>query len=149
MLRHLRESDLPACVRIFVSTFAQPPWEEHWQPDTVRARLEQILRTPHAFGVVTGDAEVQGFALGFSEPWHEGTHFYLKEMCVDHTCQRQGLGTRLLEYLQQELIHRDTRRIYLLTARGDVAEAFYAKAGFYVSPKMILMARRFGVPPPG
>lgn len=149
MLRHLLESDLPACVRIFVSAFAQPPWEEHWQPDTVQARLKQILRTPHALGVVIEDSGIQGFALGFSEPWHEGTHFYLKEMCVDHTRRRQGLGTRLLEYLQEELIRRDTRRIYLLTARGDQSEAFYAQAGFYTSPKMILMARRLDVPPPG
>ena len=139
---NFRESDLIQCVSLFVSTFAQTPWNESWHPHVVQARLDQIVRTPGFLGVVLGDELIQGFALGFSEPWHEGTHFYLKEMCISHEHQRQGLGTRLMEFLLAELALRDTKRVYLLTAKGDASEAFYSKAGFYTSPKMILMARR-------
>ena len=143
MIRHFAPSDLDACVELFVSTFARPPWNETWDPHVVAARLEQIIRTPRSFGaVIQVDGAIAGFALGISEPWHEGAHFYLKEMCVTQTRQRQGLGTRLLDYLVGELHRQDVRRIYLLTARGDMSEAFYSKAGFYTSPKMILMARR-------
>jgi aminoglycoside 6'-N-acetyltransferase I len=142
MPRRFENTDLEACVALFFSTFAQPPWNESWDRDIVRERLDQILKTPHAFGAVIGDDVIHGFALGFSEPWHEGTHFYLKEMCIAHTHQRQGLGMRLMDFLSAELTVRKTRRIYLLTARGDASEAFYSKAGFYTSPKMILMARR-------
>jgi ribosomal protein S18 acetylase RimI-like enzyme len=142
MLRAFQPSDLDVCTEIFVSTFAREPWRETWDPDIVRARLEQIVFTPGFYGAVIGGSEITGFALGFSEPWHEGTHFYLKEMCVASQHQRQGLGATLLKFLQQELANRDTKRIYLLTARGDSSEAFYGKAGFYVSPKMIMMARR-------
>lgn len=147
MLRRFEEADLEPCVNLYLSTFAQPPWNEEWKPEVVRARLNQIVKTPHFMGVVIGDTSIHGFAMGFSEPWHEGTHFYLKEMCVDHTQQRKGLGTKILGYLSSELRERDSRRIYLLTARGDMSEAFYAKAGFYTSPKMILMARRNESPP--
>lgn len=143
MTRHFEASDLDACVDLFVSTFGKPPWSETWDPQVVHARLDQIVRTPLSFGaVILADGEIAGFSLGISEPWHEGAHFYLKEMCVAHARQRQGLGTRLLDYLLDELRGQDTRRVYLLTARGDMSEAFYAKAGFYTSPKMILMARR-------
>ncbi len=140
--RRFNESDLEPCVELFVSTFAQPPWNETWERHIVRERLDQILRTPHSFGAVVGGTDITGFALGFSEPWHEGTHFYLKEMCIGHSHQRQGLGTRLMRFLSTELDARDTKRIYLLTARGEMSEAFYSKIGFYTSPKMILMARR-------
>ncbi|RYD46172.1 MAG: GNAT family N-acetyltransferase, partial [Verrucomicrobiaceae bacterium] len=113
--RIFQEDDLQPCVDLFVSTFAQPPWDETWAPDLVRARLDQIIRTPHSFGVVLTDGpDITGFALGFSEPWHEGSHFYLKEMCIAPRYQRQGLGTRLMEYLTTELRARDSRRIYLL-----------------------------------
>lgn len=142
MLRRFESTDLAQCVELFVTTFARPPWNEEWDPQIVRERLDQIIRTPLSFGVVIGDSTIRGFALGFSEPWHEGTHFYLKEMCIDHTCQRQGLGTKLMDFLSTELSERDTKRIYLLTARGDASESFYSKIGFYTSPKMILMARR-------
>ncbi len=33
-------------------------------------------------------------------------------------------------------------KVYLLTARDGPAQAFYAKCGFYVSPRMVLMGRR-------
>jgi aminoglycoside 6'-N-acetyltransferase I len=144
MTRLFEAKDLGRCVELFVSTFAQTPWNEIWEPGVVHARLEQIVLTPGAQGaVILTDGEITGFALGISEPWHEGSHFYLKEMCISHAHQRQGLGTRLLEFLTSELRNQGAVRIYLLTARGDMSEAFYAKAGFYTSPKMILMARRF------
>ncbi len=143
MLRPFAPSDLDACVDLYLVTFAAPPWSESWERSVVRARLEQIIGTPGFWGAVTGaDGGLTGFAMGISEPWHEGTHFYLKEMCIAPAQQRHGLGARLLEFMTKELVSRDTKRIYLLTARGDGAEAFYAKAGFYTSPKMILMARR-------
>lgn len=143
--RPYQEEDLESCVALFVATFAAPPWNETWAPEVVRARLEQIVRTPGFYGeVIASDAggSMVGYALGISEPWHEGSHYYLKEMAVDPAWQRQGVGAVLMAALSQALEGRDTRRIYLLTARGDLSEAFYAKQGFYVSPKMILMARR-------
>ncbi len=142
MLRRFNKSDLDPCVEIFVSTFSKPPWNETWEHQVVRERLDQIIQTPRSFGVVIGESRVTGFALGFSEPWHEGTHYYLKEMCVSHSHQRQGLGSQMVKFLTSELEERDTKRIYLLTARGDSSEVFYSKMGFYTSPKMILMARR-------
>lgn len=144
MTRAFLTSDLAVCVELFVSTFAQPPWNETWERGVVRARLEQITRTPGAYGaVILKEGEIIGFALGVSEPWHEGSHFYLREMCVSHTHQRLGSGSCLLDYLASQLREKDTNRIYLLTARGDMSESFYAKAGFYTSHKMILMARCF------
>lgn len=145
MQRIFEESDIDECVELFVSTFSQAPWNEIWDRRVVRERLDQIMKTPHSFGVVIGSPRIAGFALGFSEPWHEGSHFYLKEMCVDHAQQRQGLGTALMTFLSDEIRARGAQRIYLLTVRGDMSEAFYSKIGFYTSPKMILMAKRFEV----
>ncbi len=143
MARPFQNSDLDACVKLYVAIFEQPPWNEVWERAVVRERLEQMLATPGFFGVVATEQEgVTGFAMGVSEPWHEGYHFHLKEMCIESSRQRQGLGRRLLEYLADELAERDVKRIYLLTARGDMSEAFYQKAGFHTSPKMILMARK-------
>lgn len=165
IVRPFEDSDLEACAGLFTETFARPPWNETWDPEVVSARLEQIVRTPHFLGLVliaqpdlitsNGDAEGQGgdpdgregellgFALGFAEPWHEGSHFYLKEMCVHPDHQRQGLGSRLMTELMARTQERGSSRIYLLTTRGEAAEQFYTRAGFYTSPKMILMARRF------
>ena len=144
MNRAFQLADLDACIDLFIETFAQPPWSETWERPVVKARLEQIIGTPGSYGVVTGDDDgITAFALGVSEPWHEGSHFFLKECCVSHRHQRQGIGTRLMDYLSEQLKERDATRIYLLTARGEMSEAFYTKIGYYTSQRMILMARRF------
>lgn len=145
MNRPLQTTDIDACVDLFVRTFALPPWNETWSHSLVKARLEQITGTPGWSGAVTVNevGEIIAFALGVSEPWHEGSHFFLKECCVDGSHQRQGIGTRLMEYLGEQLQYGDNTRIYLLTARGEMSEAFYTKLGFYTSPRMILMARKF------
>lgn len=161
VVRPFNEKDLEACVDLYVETFARPPWSETWDRTVVRARLDQITRTPHFFGLIAekaaqseeAEAAREGweaerndvpvaFVLGYEEPWHQGSHFYLKEMCVHPDHQRQGIGSRLMESLTATLKERGAQRLYLLTSRGDLSESFYTKAGFYTSPKMILMARR-------
>lgn len=143
MTRAFTDADFDACVDLYITTFAGEPWNETWERTLVEARLRQMTGTPGFYGIVTDDVPLSGFALGISEPWHEGHHFYLKEMCVRPSLQRQGLGTRLIEDLSKSLRASGVTRIYLLTARDTPTEAFYSKAGLYTSPKMILMARRF------
>lgn len=109
-------------------------------------RLEEIYRTPGFYGLVA-EAEGQGvvgFAMGYAEQWQEQKHFYLKEMCVATQGQRRGIGTAIMQGLEQGLAAMDVEKIYLLTARGSSAEAFYQKCGFYISPKMIMMAKYLG-----
>lgn len=145
-LRDFSPEDLEACVEIFQRTFAEPPWSENWAAEVVRARMRQMLETPGFRGVVgvDGSGAAIAFAMGVAEPWHEGSHFNLREICVAPEHQRKGLGGRLMAHLQEIVVAEGARRIYLLTARGDLSEAFYQKLGFYTSPKMILMARRTG-----
>jgi ribosomal protein S18 acetylase RimI-like enzyme len=141
LTRPFRDEDVDTCVNIFVDTFSRPPWNEHWDRDVVHSRLKQILDTPLSFGLIIEGTSPIGFALGFSEPWHQGNHFYLKEMCIHSDFQRQGLGTLLMHDLITSLREHDTQKIYLLTSRGDLSESFYSKLGFYTSPKMIMMAQ--------
>ncbi len=146
MMRVFTEADLDSCIDLFIATFAGPPWNENWDRQLVRDRLSQIVHTPGFYGILVEGNPIAGFAFGNSEPWHEGTHFNLKEMCIRPDLQRQGLGTRLLAHLSEQLKARDAKRIYLLTSRGDMTEAFYTKSGFHTSPKMILMARHLEQP---
>jgi ribosomal protein S18 acetylase RimI-like enzyme len=141
LIRPVRFEDVEACANIFIDTFSRPPWNEHWEFDLVYSRLKQILDTPFSFGLIIEGTSPIGFALGFSEPWHQGNHFYLKEMCIHPDFQRQGLGTHLMNNLITSLREQNTQKIYLLTSRGDLSERFYAKLGFYTSPKMIMMAQ--------
>lgn len=144
IIREFTPDDLEPATDLYLRVFAAPPWNETWHPHMARARLLQIARTPNNRGLAMlgSEGEMLGFALGFIEPWKEGWEYYLKEMCIAPERQRQGLGSRLMRELGTRLAAEGIDRIYLLTARGDLSEAFYTKLGFYTSPKTILMSLR-------
>ena len=135
---------LDDAARLYVSVFNAAPWHDRWTPATAHQRLADTLATPGALGFVLVEGDLLAFALGYSEPWYDGAHFYIKEMCVRGDRQRSGLGTRLLQHLEQALREQQVDRAYLLTLHGGPAEAFYARQGYYVSPRMRLMAHRLG-----
>ncbi len=137
------QSHLPACAELFESTFNGPPWNEVWHPQDVERRLADCYHTPNFYSLVAMDTGgLLGFALGCRESYNRQQHFFLKEMCVTPDHQRAGIGTQLMERLVADLSGMGVSRVYLLTARDGIAEAFYRKRGFYVSPKMVVMGCR-------
>lgn len=116
---------LTDCALVFVTVFNGAPWNEVWWLADALARLQQIANTPGFYGVIAEEeTELIGFALGYAERWRESSHFYLKEMCVTPSHQRQGVGMVLMQALTRDLQRRQVEKLYLLTARGGPAEAF-------------------------
>lgn len=133
---------LDAAARLYVAVFNAAPWHDRWTTATAHRRLAETLATPNALGFALLDDDLVGFVLGHAEPWFDGDHFYLKEMCIRADRQRGGLGSRLLRHLEGALREQGVGRIYLLTAREGPAAAFYEGQGYYTSRKMALMAHR-------
>lgn len=134
---HLRE-----CANLFVSVFSNPPWNESWGQEIALKRLKDCYSTPRSYGIVaTADDKVFGFAIGYVEAWYEDKHFYLKEMCVQSTHQRNGIGTKIMDMLHQDLASKGVSMIYLLTMRDSPAAAFYEKCGFSNNPKITMMLK--------
>jgi ribosomal protein S18 acetylase RimI-like enzyme len=137
-------ADLTDCARFFGEVFNAPPWNEAWSEDAAMQRLTECARTPNFVGLIAEDgAEIVALAFGYWQRYQEERHFYLHEFCVATERQGEGIGKALLEELNTRLQAAGMSRIYTLTARDTSAQEFYAKGGFYVSPKMIMMARRY------
>ncbi|MEM9768387.1 MAG: GNAT family N-acetyltransferase [Cyanobacteria bacterium P01_D01_bin.71] len=141
-LKPIENSHLRDCADLFASVFSHPPWNETWSPEIALNRLQDCYDTPGSYGVVAiAEYKVLGFAIGHAETWHENKHFYLKEMCVQSTKQRSGIGTKIMDMLYQDLSSKDVSMVYLLTARDSPAVAFYKNYGFSNSSKMTMMLK--------
>ncbi len=144
-IRPIKHQHVALCVEVFLTVFNSPPWDEAWPAPAALKRLEDLFKTPEFFGLLAADGtEVVGFAMGHSEHWDRGFHFYLKEMCVVPHRQQSGIGSMLMQALCGDLEARQVEKIYLLTARGGPAERFYTKQGFYVSQKLVMMGKYLG-----
>lgn len=138
----IEREDLVACLDLFVMVFNAAPWNETWEVETVRQRLEDYYHTPGSYGLLVENQEKPiGFALGCIERWDKAPYFYLKEMCVAPEHQRSGVGTSLMNALQTDLKNQGIGKLYLHTARDTLAQSFYEKQGFSASDRMIMMSK--------
>ena len=134
--------NLTDCETVFINVFNSPPWDESWERQAVAQRLEDCYQTPGFYGlIVKNGTETVGFAVGYMEQWDKSKHFYLKEMCVVSEQQRRGIGAALMNALEENLKSEGVETLYLHTARDTFAQSFYGKQGFYISAKMIMMAK--------
>lgn len=143
-IRETVPADWTDCARFFLEVFNAPPWSEAWTEDSALERLADCARTPKFLGLIAEDgAEILALAFGYSQRYQEELHYHLLEFCVANGRQREGIGGSLLAELHRRLQVSGVSRIYTLTARDTPGQAFYEKEGFYLSPKMVMMARRY------
>ena len=142
-IREFTADTLDDCASLFVSVFNQAPWNDSWTLESARKRLSEVFSTPNSMGFVFYEYKISGFILGHCEQGPDGKEFHLAEMCVRSDRQRQGIGSGLLAHLEEELNQMAINSIYLITARDGQAEAFYARNGYRVNSRMIVMVHRF------
>ncbi|MDJ0703878.1 MAG: GNAT family N-acetyltransferase [Leptolyngbyaceae cyanobacterium MO_188.B28] len=141
-LQPIEYQHLNECANLFISVFSNSPWNETWTQEAALERLEDCYNTPGSYGIVAiVEDTVCGFAIGHAERWYQDKHFFLREMCVQSTKQRNGIGSKIIDLLQRSLVSERVSVIYLLTMRDSPAEAFYEKCGFLKNSKMIVMLK--------
>lgn len=144
ILRPAVPADLTDCSLFFTEVFNAPPWSEQWTKESSWQRLSDCMHTPNFLGLIAEDgAEIVGMAFGYSQRYQEELHYNLLEFCIANARQGEGIGTALVEELHVRLQAAGVARVSTLTARDTPAQEFYLKGGFYISPKMILMSRRY------
>ncbi|EKV00431.1 Acetyltransferase (GNAT) family [Leptolyngbya sp. PCC 7375] len=142
-LQPIEDFHLEECAALFAAVFNSPPWNETWSQEIALGRLQDCYSTPGSYGIVAiAKDRILGFAIGHTETWCEGKHFFLKEMCIQSTQQRSGIGTKIIDMLDQQLRSQDVSIIYLLTMRDSPAAAFYEQCGFACHSKMMMMIKK-------
>ncbi len=144
-IQPIEHQHVASCATLFLTVFNSPPWNETWPANAAVKRLEDLSNTPGFYGLMAVDGtEVVGSAMGHTEQWDRGQHFYLKEMCVVPHRQHSGIGSMIMQALCDDLGAMQVERIYLLTAHSSPAESFYRTQGFHVSQKMVMMGKYLG-----
>jgi ribosomal protein S18 acetylase RimI-like enzyme len=93
--------------------------------------LQHYIRSPKGCTLVAeAENEVVGFVIGCSEPRRLG---HIITIDVKPHRQRQQIGSRLLEQIEQWLWEQGADAIYLETPVDDTgAKGFYEKHGYFV-----------------
>jgi len=63
-------------------------------------------------------------------------------MCIRSGLQRSGIGSKLFSELENTLIEKQIKSIYLTTQHNIPASQFYQKMGFKISAEMRFFSKR-------
>ena len=131
-LKELTANEYPAVKELFRSVFTGPPWYDDWSDEN---QLEEYLRDlmgariPIDLGLYE-DGRLVGLSIGCVKHWCGGTEYFIDEFCISNDCQRRGLGKCFLELIEEYLVSRGIRQIFLMTQKAMPACGFYQHLGF-------------------
>jgi len=130
-IRALKIDDLDECIPLFIGEWSKFPYNEKWTNETARLRLSEILQNSHETSLcVLDENKIIGFAFCRLVSWYDGKHGTIEEMIIDSRHQNQGIGTKLLNSLEENFRKLGAVEIELLSFRSAHAFNFFNKHGF-------------------
>jgi aminoglycoside 6'-N-acetyltransferase I len=128
----LDETYLTQMTELYRSAFMREPWNDDW------SRTEQLAeyirdisecRSSLNYGLII-DGKLAALSIGTVRHWWEGTNYAVEEFCVSPGMQHQGLGTRFLKMIEEDILRRGISGIFLQTENDKPSYLFYRKNGF-------------------
>ena len=128
----LDESYLDKTARLYQSAFKGEPWNDDWSDES---QLTEYIKdvsggnNPLNYGLVK-DGELVAVSLGSLRHWWEGTNYNIEEFCVSPDLQGQGVGSRFMKMIEQDIRDRGLSGIFLQTDSDKPSYGFYKKSDF-------------------
>ena len=142
-IRRFTLGDLDKCAELFKKVFSADPWYDNWVSwNQARNYLNELIENPVFEGfVVFEGSDIVAVCLGHRRSWWMGKEFFVDEFFVENEKQGNGIGTKTLDIITNNLAEEGYTRLTLLTNKKIPAEDFYLKNGFYNNPKRTVMVK--------
>ena len=132
--RRMTPADFPACARELIAAFAEAPWSEVWTDEQAYDRIDEIMSARISRGIVCMDGEVCiSMLCGRIMTYQDKKMFWVDEFSVLPAFQRQGVGSRMLIFLRQELQKepKPINHMALITEHGFPALRFTKRTALW------------------
>lgn len=123
---------LPEVAELYRSAFKGEPWNDDWSDDAQLSEyIKEISGAYNAlnFGLLI-DGKLVAVSVGMIRHWWEGTNYNIEELCVSPELQGQGVGSRFMKMIEDDIRNRGLSGIFLQTDSDKPAYKFYKKNGF-------------------
>jgi|YNPMSStandDraft_1061717.scaffolds.fasta_scaffold01468_5 ribosomal protein S18 acetylase RimI-like enzyme len=160
MIRPLQQDDIPTLVALTADTGMFRPHEVDTLEEVFADYFTAMRECDHQAYVWQTERKLRGFVYYAPAPMTDRT-WYLWWIVVAREHQRQGLGSRLLQFVEQDLRCRGARLLLIETSSQPAyapTRAFYLKHGYQVcatvsdfyadGDSLVIFARRFTSPHP-
>ena len=140
--RELNETHLKHMATLFVKAFNTYPWNEEWTFEQAFTRIDEIMSARVSRGYVVYDGDtVVAMACGRIMTYIDFKELWIDEFSVNPLYQGKGVGSKLIEFIRNELKKEKSKISYLAlnTERDYPCVSFYENNGFRASETNLVM----------
>jgi len=117
---------------LYKNAFRGEPWNDDWSDEAQLSEyIKEISKNFNAlnFGLLI-DGKLAAMSVGMIRHWWEGTNYNIEEFCVSPDLQGQGVGSRFMKMIEDDILNRGLCGIFLQTDSDKPSYRFYRKNGF-------------------
>lgn len=125
--------DLNNCINQLIYAFSKEPWNESWTHEQAKTRISEIMGFDVSRGYLAYVKDtLVGMACGKIIKYLDYNLFFVDEFSVNPDYQRQGIGSKLLDFIYANLKTEHISLVVLNTESGYPSIDFYQANGFVV-----------------
>ena len=139
MLQKFSSIHMDNCVRLFYDVFTSEDWKFDWLAiDNINRYFTDLGNTPQFSGFVWIEKNrLMGGCFGVVSDYFSAPQYEIKEIFVDLKSQGQGIGSRFLKAIEDELARQEIQAVSLFTQCDIPAYSFYLKNEYIISEKTV------------
>ena len=138
--RRMTDADVASCANGLIKAFKEAPWNENWTYEEASMRIDELMasRMSRGYVIMAGDVAV-GMCIGRIMTYTGFRELWVDEFSINPSYQNQNLGSKLLDFVKEELEKENVGKMCLTTIKGYPAVKFYEKNGFKLSETVVFM----------
>jgi len=143
-IRNLSIEDINDCALLYQKVFAEAPWLESFDYDTIKQYFLHCCNDKLYGGyVANNDDLLYGFITYFIKPSAAGNVLYVDELCVDKDIRKNGIGTKLIKKIENLVKERDLISILIHTDKSSDAYKLYKNQGFECDDSVVALYKNY------
>jgi len=116
-----------------------------WTEETAGRRIRQVLSMEDSYSLLMKDdqGKAVGFAMGYFKQYDDIVGYTLEEIVISSENQNRGLGSVLLEELENRVKEKGASCVELQAVSDEMHERYYGKAGYKNAVNFVMKVKWF------
>ncbi len=136
--------DIPTVIPLYINYYNKCEGS-CWTEETAKRRITQVITMSDSYSLIMHDNDnnVLGFVMGYFKQYDDIIGYTLEEIIIAYEHQHKGLGTHLLNELENCVRDKGASCVELQAVKDDLHEKYYGKAGYRDATNFVMKVKWF------
>ncbi len=136
--------DIPSVIPLYINYYNKCEGS-CWTEETAKRRITQVITMNDSYSLIMHDNDnnVLGFVMGYFKQYDDIIGYTLEEIIIAYEHHHKGLGTYLLNELENCVRDKGASCVELQAVKDDLHEKYYGKAGYRDAANFVMKVKWF------